>query len=111
MITFIELWKAKSAWLELSQQQRAEYMTALGPAIQQLTEQGTQIVSWGRNDGDTSHRADYDFFSVWNFPSLEAAAGFEQIVEGAGWYGYFDQVNARGEAGSPSDVIGQLIAL
>ncbi|RYD90134.1 MAG: hypothetical protein EOP50_16460 [Sphingobacteriales bacterium] len=111
MITYIELWKAKQAWLDLSKEERGNYMGALGPAIQQLLENDVQILSWGRNEAGTFSRADYDYFAVWTFPNSEAAQGFEKIVEGAGWYNYFEQVNVMGKAGSPQDVIGQLIDL
>lgn len=111
MITYIELWKAKGAWLDLSQEERGNYMNALGPAIQQLLENGVQIVSWGANEAATFGRGDYDYFAVWTFPNLEAAQGFEKMVEGAGWYNYFDQVNVMGTAGTPQDVIGQMIGL
>ena len=45
MITYIELWKAKQAWTDLSKEEKGNYMAALGPAIQQLLESGVQIVS------------------------------------------------------------------
>ena len=109
MITYIELWKAKQGWHDLSREERGNYMTALGPAIQQLLENGVQIVSWGTNEASTFSRADYDYFAVWTFPNAEAAQSFEKLVEGAGWYNYFDQVNVMGNAGSPQDVIGKMI--
>ena len=111
MFTYIELWKAKQAWTDLSKEERTNYMTALGPAIQQLLENGVQIVSWGINETSTFSKADYDFFAVWTFPTREAAKGFEKLVEGAGWYDYFEQVNLMGTAGSPQDVIGKMIEL
>jgi hypothetical protein len=111
MITYIELWKAKQAWTNLSKEERGNYMTALGPAIQQLMESGVQIVSWGKNEAGTFSKADYDYFAVWTFPNIETAQGFEKMVEGAGWYNYFDQVNAMGTATGPQEVIGMLIDL
>lgn len=111
MITYIELWKAKQEWINLSTEERGNYMNALGPAIQQLMENGVQIVSWGTNESSTFSRGDYDYFAVWTFPTTEAAQGFEKIVEGAGWYNYFDQVNVMGNAGGPQDVIGKMIEL
>jgi len=111
MITYIELWKAKQEWINLSKEERGNYMTALGPAIQQLMEAGVQIVSWGTNEAATFSKADFDYFAVWTFPNEETAKGFEKMVEGAGWYNYFDQVNAMGNALSPQDVIANLIAL
>ena len=84
-------------------------MNALGPAIQQLLDSGVQIISWGKNDSSTFSKADYDYFAVWAFPDMEKAQGFEKMVEGAGWYNYFDQVNAMGTATTPQDVIGMMI--
>ena len=111
MITYVELWKAKQAWTDLTKEERGNYMTALGPAIQQLKESGVQIVSWGKNEAATFSKADYDYFAVWTFPNIETAQGFEKMVEGAGWYNYFDQVNAMGTASGPQEVIGMLIDL
>ena len=111
MKTYIEIWKAKDAWKEMSQEARGEYMTQLGPAIQDLIENGVKIISWGVNDGTTLKKADYDFFGVWEFQDDEAVKSFEALVEGAGWYNYFDQVNICGETQTPNDVIGKMIAL
>jgi hypothetical protein len=33
------------------------------------------------------------------------------MVDGAGWYNYFNQMNAMGSAGSSWDIIGKLIGL
>lgn len=109
MITYIELWKAKPTWINLPKEERANYMNALGPAIQQLMSQGVQIVSWGVNEASTFSRVGFDYFAVWTFPNPEAAQQFEKLVEGAGWYNYFDQVNAMGTAGGPQEVIGRMI--
>lgn len=111
MITYIELWKAKQSWIDLSKEERANYMTAIGPAIQQILESGVQIVSWGASDNSTFSRAAYDFFAVWTFPSEDSAKSFEKMVEGAGWYNFFDQVNAMGKTTTPQEVIGKMIEL
>lgn len=111
MKVYLELWKATSAWKELSQEERGNYMGQLGPAIQHLMESGVKIINWGVNDPNTFSRADYDFFAVWTFPSDEAAQGFEKMVEGAGWYNYFEQVNVKGDASTAQDVIGKLITM
>ena len=110
MKTYIELWKAKGAWLNLSKEERGNYMNGLGPAIQQLLDNGVQIISWGVNE-DPTKRVDYDFFAVWTFPNTESAKQFEQLVEQVGWHNYFDQVNAMGDASSPQDVIPKMINL
>lgn len=109
MITYIELWKAKSSWNEMSKEERGNYLSALGPAIQQLLDSGVQIISWGKNESATFSKADYDYFGVWSFPDAESAKNFEQMVEGAGWYNYFDQVNAMGTTSSPQEVMGDMV--
>ena len=111
MITYIELWKAKQAWLDLGKEERGNYLAALGPAIQQLLEGGAQIQSWGENDNSTFNKTDYDYFAVWTFPTTESAQNFEKLVEGAGWYNYFDQVNAMGNAVTPQEVMGKMMEL
>jgi hypothetical protein len=109
MITYIELWKSKSTWQNMSAEERGNYITALGPAIQQLMDAGVQIVSWGKNESSTFSKVDYDYFAVWTFPNIEMAQQFEKMVEGAGWYNYFDQVNAMGNATSPQEIMGDMI--
>lgn len=111
MKTYIELWKAKQAWLDLSMKERGEYMEQVGPAIQELLDKGIEIISWGTVDADTHNKIDYDFFGIWRVPSVALAREFEAIVDGAGWYNYFDQVNAMGNEETPQDVIPKIISL
>jgi hypothetical protein len=108
---YIEAWKPKQIWLEMSKEQRIAYMAQLGPAIQQLTELGTEIISWGVNDLDTHNRLGFDFFAIWKFPEDEIARKFENIVADGGWYEYFDQVNIQGSPESPNDIIAKLISI
>ena len=111
MITYIELWKAKQTWINLTPEERNTYVQALGPVIQQLLAGGVQIISWGINDGSTFRRVDFDYFAVWSFPDENAAVKFEKLVEAADWYTYFEQVNARGANMSPQDVMAHMINL
>jgi hypothetical protein len=111
MKCFIELWKEKESWRKLSQQDRGNYMNQLGPHIQNLMAGGVEIVCWGANDKSTANRADYDFFAVWKFPNQDMVEQFEKLVEGSGWYNYFEQVNLSGMATTPDEIIGQLITM
>lgn len=106
---YIEAWTPKQTWLDLSTEKRIAYMDQLGPAIQQLTELGAEIISWGMNDPSTHSRLGFDFFAIWKFPNEQIARTFEDIVTGSGWYGYFDQVNLQGSPEGPNDIIGKLI--
>ncbi len=111
MNCFIELWNPTEAWKSLSKEERQEYLGQIGPHLQGLMEQGVEIISWGKNNKDTSHRAGFDYFAVWKFPSNEMAKEFENVVESAGWYNYFEQVNLSGESTTPDVIIGELIAI
>ena len=111
MIYFIEIWNAKPAWTALSAEERANYMGQIGPHIQGLMEKGVKILTWSNNDSATSQRANYDYFAIWSFPDQETANGFQELVEAAGWYNYFEQVNLMGKEAIAEEVIGQLIQL
>jgi hypothetical protein len=109
MYLYIELWKAKPEWLALSQKERGEYMAQVGPAIEDLTKAGVEIVGWGLNDAETPYRGDYSYLAVWKMPDKELVEQFEKTVEQAGWHKYFKQINARGNLLTPEAAIGKMI--
>jgi hypothetical protein len=111
MKIFIELWKAKDAWKEMSLEDRQNYVGAIGPVMQDLISKGVVIDAWGLNEDKSEYRADYDFYAVTRFPSPELLSEFEAIVEGAGWYNYFEQVNITGDVSTPENVIGKMLEL
>ena len=111
MIYIVEIWNTKPAWLELSLEERGNYMTLVGNANKQLMEQGVKILTWSLNDAVTAQRCDYDYFAIWAFPDQTVADSFLKTVEGAGWYNYFEQVNLMGAESNAEQVIGQLVQL
>ncbi|MCK5207174.1 MAG: hypothetical protein KAI29_13115 [Cyclobacteriaceae bacterium] len=111
MKIFIELWKAKDAWKNLSMSERQDYVAQIGPVMEDLVAKGVIIEAWGINEDKTPYVSDYDFFAVTKLPSQELLDEFEAIVEGAGWYNYFEQVNVSGSAMTPEEVIGKMLAL
>jgi len=112
MYIFVEIWNVKPAWLALEQSQRAEYMQNVGSAIQSLSEQGIELISWSKRDSDTPYASKYQYFAVWKMPNQDAVTTFENAVEGAGWYNYFEQENLRGQfEATPGPVNTELISL
>ncbi len=111
MYLYVELWNPKPTWLALPQQQRGEYMAQLRPAIAGILGAGVELVGWAVANDHTPYAADYSYIAVWKMPSEELVHQFEKTVEGAGWYNFFEQVNARGELTSPDPVIGNMIQL
>lgn len=90
---------------------RQAYAAQLGPVIQDFVDKGAVLEAWGMNKDETQYRADYDFFAVTKFPSEALLKEFQAIVESAGWYAYFDQVNLSGSLMSPQEVVGKIIEL
>lgn len=111
MKVFIELWKAKDAWKALPISDRQEYVAQIGPVMQDLMDKGAVIEAWGLNEDETAFKADYDFFAVTKLPSEALLKEFQDIVEAAGWYAYFDQVNLSGSLMTPHEVIGKMLEL
>lgn len=110
MALFLELWKPKQAWLELSSQQREDFIAGIGPSIEGLLQAGVELVGIGMVDPETDMRGDYDYWAVWDLPSEELVAQFEKAVRDDGFYDYFEQINARGEPRDPDAVFGDMIA-
>lgn len=108
---YIEQWNVRDAWKQLSFDERVAYMNALGPAIQDMISRGVEVITWGENDTTTHFRSPYAFFALWKFPDAESVKSFEKLVEDAGWYQYFEQVNSCGQADTPENIIGRLIGI
>jgi len=111
MKVFIEFWKAKDAWLKLSKEERGNYLGQINPAMQGLVSKGAIFDAWGVNDDKTPQRADYDFYAITKLPTQELLDSFQAIVEGAGWYNYFEQINLTGDNIGAEAVIGKMIEL
>jgi hypothetical protein len=108
MHVFVELWNARPEWLALSGQERDEYLRQVGAGMQELAKAGIEAVCWAANDPDTSHRCGYQYLAVWKMPDEKAVKLFEDTVERAGWYRYFEQVNARGPFATPDEILGRI---
>ena len=97
MHLYIELFKAKDAWLELSPEQRGAYVQQVGSSMQGVLDAGAELVGSGATDPGTSHRVGFDFFAVWKLPNADVVREFEAGIERDKWYDYFEQVNASGQ--------------
>jgi len=111
MKIFIELWKAKDAWKAMSSEDRQNYVAQIGPVMQDMISKGVVIEAWGINEDNSKYNAGFDFFGVTKFPTAELLHEFEAIVEGAGWYNLFEQVNISGTILTPEEVIGKMLEL
>jgi uncharacterized protein (TIGR02246 family) len=110
---YVELWNPTQAWLDLSPEDRKAYFTKVGGEIQKLTGAGVEVLGFAVNDNDkeTPHRSDHRYVAVWEMPSKEQVKMLEDSVSQAGWYNYFEQVNARGKLVSPPTALEDMISL
>jgi hypothetical protein len=111
MKIFIEFWKARDNWHQLSKQERIDYLGQIGPVIEDLVSKGVVFEAWGVNEDKTPQKADYDFYAVSKLPSQELLESFQNVVEASGWYEYFDQVNISGDNIAVESVIAKMIEL
>lgn len=109
MYIYVELWKFRPAWLELSQDERKSWMDKLLAGIQQQLESGVEVVGFFSNDDDTPHSSGYDFVAVWKMPNKDVAQEFEAFVENSGLHDYYEQVNTRGQIMDMGEVVAALL--
>ncbi len=105
MHLYVELWKARPAWLAMTPEDRAAFVARLEPAVTRLVGEGVQLLGFAVTDADVPHGADYPYMAVWQMPTLELVRHYERGVEAAGWHEYFEQVNARGALQTPASVL------
>jgi hypothetical protein len=110
MRIYVEQWRPRPAWLELDAAQRATYVEAVGPDLQEVLDRGAELVAVGPADPGTACSGESQYFAVWRLPDLDLVRLFERRIEGAGWYEYFDQVNLGGEIVELDVLLEQLAA-
>ena len=111
MYLYVELWNVTQKWMDLSIEERRDYMNKAGGGMKELINEGVENVGWAMNDEHTPYRSDYRYMAVWKMPSLDYVEKLEKAVADAGWHEYFSQVNARGEIIRLPDAMDRLINL
>lgn len=111
MYLYVEEWNVTEEWMDLSKEDRKDYMKKVTSAVGELSKSGVENLGWAINDEHTPHRSDYRYIAVWKFPSLELVEEFEKSIEEADWHTYFSQVNGRGKILSLNDALDYLINL
>ena len=111
MKIFIEFWKAKNSWFQLSTEERITYTTNMIPVMQDLASKGVITEAWGENSDKSSYKADYDFYAITKFPNQELLDYFNEVLENANWYNYFEQINVSGDNLGVETVISKMIIM
>ena len=105
MHLYVELWKARPAWLALPASDRSAWVTALYPTLQASAGANVELIGFAVTDADAPHGTDYPYMAVWRLASLQTVQEFEGLRQATGWHEYFEQVNARGELQAPTHVL------
>ena len=97
MYLYVELWNVTQKWMDLSKEERRNYMKKVQEGVSQMEQGGIENLGWAMNDEHTPYRSDYRYMAVWKMPSKEAAEEFEKGIQEANWHHYFSQENSRGK--------------
>ncbi|MGB7843630.1 MAG: DUF6616 family protein [Salinimicrobium sp.] len=111
MYLYVEQWNVTQKWMDLSKEDRRDYMNKVKDAIKDMESAGLENLGWGLNDEHTPYRSSYRYMAVWKIPDLEMVKKFEKGIEEAHWHDYFNQVNSRGKIVPLNDAIDFLINL
>ncbi len=96
MHLYVELWKPRPAWYEVSREQRQEFLNQLRAGIEKMETLGAELIGFSICDEATPHSDEYRYAAVWKMPNLGHVHMLEKAVENEGWYNYFEVTNARG---------------
>ena len=97
MYLYVEQWNVTQKWMDLSKEERRDYMNKAGGAITEMTKAGVENLGWALNDEHTPYRSDYRYVAVWKMPNKDHVEKLEKALQDAGWHNYFSQVNSRGK--------------
>lgn len=111
MYLYVEQWNVTKEWMDLSKEDRRDYMNKVNDAIGEMSRAGMENLGWALNDEHTPHRSDYRYMAVWKLPNLEAVEQLEKGIEQAGWHKYFSQVNSRGKVMPLNEALDYLVNL
>ena len=126
MYLYIELWRAKDAWLKLSVDQRRAKLNQLQQAAAANPIPGVTPFSFRKLDGKlvfdgvttdpvildeaVARPTGFRYAAAWMIPTRDLVKKFERRVEDLGWwFEYFEQRNAWGEidtAATTADMTG-----
>lgn len=108
---YMQLWKVRTEWLALSEQERLDFVYQIGLVIKDLLGEGAALVGFCLNDFNTPHRVDYRYTASWKVESEAMVDRIDRAFEEAGWGEYFEFVNARGKLVPPQDLLRHMVKL
>lgn len=111
MSFYIEHWKPRPKWLQLTPEDRGKFLFDVSPVIQGLADAGAELIGYLINEQDSNDWKEGGFLRVWRMPEREFAQRIEDALERAGWHEFFEPGHARGEVLAPQVAIPYLVKL
>jgi hypothetical protein len=111
MYFYIEHWKPRPKWLQLTPEDRGKFLFDVSPAMQGLADAGAELIGYLINEQDANDWQEGGFLRVWKMPEREFAQRIEDALEKAGWREFFEPGPARGEVLTPQVAIPYLVKI
>lgn len=106
---YVEEWKPRPKWFQLSAEDRGKFFFDLAPTMQTLFDAGIELVGYvvNRHAGSPSGLS---FLRIWKMPEESLARRVEEALASTAWHEFFEPGTARGEVLTPQVAIPHLIS-
>lgn len=112
MYLFVKLWTPKSAWYDLSQEERVKFIKHAQELMVSLHDRGMETIAWMEILSDVvPYKVDHIYCSIYRFKHQQDAHDFHTAMVKFKWYDYFEQTNVVGEAENPGAVLARIVNL
>lgn len=105
---YIEEWKPRPKWLQLTAEDRGKFFFDLTPTMQTLFDAGVELVGYvvNRQAGGASKLS---FLRIWKMSEESLAQRVEAALAATTWNEFFEPAGPRGEVLTPQVAIPHLI--
>ncbi|MCB0620869.1 MAG: hypothetical protein KDC43_21515 [Saprospiraceae bacterium] len=94
MYLYLELWKPKPAWEDLSREQREEFLAQFAPGVRRSEDLQVELLGFALNERE--NEVQYRYIAAWKMPNRGLIHMLEKAEEKEGWTTYFDIAHLGG---------------
>jgi hypothetical protein len=105
---YVEEWKPRPKWFELTAEDRGKVLFDLTPTMQTLFDAGVELIGYvvNRQAGPSSRLS---FLRIWKMSEESLAQRVEDALASTTWHEFFEPGTMRGEVLTPQVAIPHLI--
>jgi len=104
----VELYTPNANWKTLTIEQRQQFLSAIGTAMDSLSSAGVEVLTLTEIEPGIERNSEHRFLGIWRFPDIQARDALLAGIKASGWYDYFDHMNAAGADGNFTQHLGAL---